>query len=246
MRYAPDSPSTRSDENVLTTTRRLAGLAAAAILGTVAALTVTGPALAHTGIAIEPARAGAKNAVASVNAEAESETAGVTKVQLFLPAGITPADVTAVNLPKGWQLTKQADAYTIEGPALPVGRNAEHKVRIRQLPTYESITFKVLQSYSDGRVDRWIGLPSAENPEPENPAPTVKLAGGSGAAPTGTPSPTAASAPPSAQPSAAPTAAEPQAEEAGQSSTARWWVIALVVVAALITGVVVVRRRRSS
>ncbi|ROP30864.1 uncharacterized protein DUF1775 [Couchioplanes caeruleus] len=237
--------------------RRASGYAAAALIGSVLVLPAASPALAHTGISIDPARAGAKNAVATVNAEAESDTAGVTKLQIFLPVGITPDDVTQVSLPKKWALTKQQDSYTVEGPALAVGTNAEHKIRIRQLPTYASVTFRVLQTYSDGRTDRWIGLPNADGAESENPAPTVKLAGGSGAAPTATPPPVASASPPAAAttpsspvapPSSAAAAAatEPAADESSGMSPA-WWIAAAAMVAALVgAAAILARRRRSS
>jgi hypothetical protein len=223
----------------------------------VAAVTAANPALAHTGITVEPARAGAKNAVANVNAEAESETAGVTKVQIFLPAGIAPDDITQVSLPKNWKLTKQDTSYTVEGPALAVGRNAEHKIKIRQLPMYESISFRVLQTYSDGRIDRWIALPSDDDPEPANPAPTVKLAGGSGVAPTATPAASPSPSPSVAASTAAPAeqasnpapttaaVAEPAAD--ASDSSPLWWIAALVAAAAIAGGVLfAVRRRRTA
>lgn len=235
--------------------QRAAGFAAAALAGVAASLIAANPASAHTGISIEPARAGAKNAVASVNAEAESETAGVTKVQIFLPVGIAPDDITQVSLPKRWTLTKQDSGYTVEGPAMPVGRNAEHKIRIRQLPTYASISFKVLQTYSDGRIDRWIALPD-EGADLKNPAPTVKLAGGSGVAPTVTPapSPTSSTSPsgevaasPATSPSnAGPVAAPERAADESSTGSSVWWIIGGVVLVLLAAGAFLVVRRRPS
>jgi hypothetical protein len=236
---------------VKTTRRRAAGLVTAALLGAAAALTPASPALAHTAITIEPARAGAKNAVADVNAEAESDTAGVTKVQIFLPVGITPDDITPMSVPKGWQVTKQETGYSVAGPALAVGANAEHKIRIKQLPTYEAISFKVLQTYSDGRVDRWIGLPSDDDPEPQNPAPTVKLAGGSGTAPTATPTTAAtpAASVGATSPAATPTAssapaAAPVPPPAPSSGSSLWWIAGLAALAVIIAGVLLALRRR--
>jgi uncharacterized protein YcnI len=224
----------------------------ASMVGAAAALTVAAPAYAHTEISIDPARAGARNAVATVDAEAESESAGVTKVQIFLPDGISGRDLTPVSLPKGWQLTTEDGSYTVAGAALPVGRDAVHKVRIRQLPRYESVTFKVLQSYSDGRTDRWIALPTAEDPEPANPAPTVKLAGGSGTAPATRPpsspspgSPTAGGSPAASGgvASSAAVVAEPAAP-AGRGTPAVWWVAGIGALLVLGAGAAVLVRRR--
>lgn len=235
------------------TMRRLTGCLAASLVGLAMVVSAAGPASAHTGVTISPARAGAKNAVATVNAEAESDSAGVTKVQIYLPAGITPDDVTQVSLPKQWKLTKQDVSYTVQGPALAVGRNAEHKIRIRQLPKYAQISFKVLQTYSDGRTDRWIGLPTKEDPEPEDPAPTVKLAGGSGTAPaaTTTTAPASPSAASTAASSAPPVsaAAAPPIEPAGDTQDAGstwWWIAGVLIVALIAGGVITARRRRRS
>jgi uncharacterized protein YcnI len=235
---------------VTTTRRRVSTCAAASLVAAVASAAVAAPAYAHTGITIEPARAGATNAVATVNAEAESDTSGVTKLQVFLPVGIAPADVTAVRLPKRWTLTRQESSYTVAGPALPVGTDAEHEIRIRKLPEYASITFKVLQTYGDGRTDRWIALPSEDDPEPENPAPTVTLAGGSGTAPASAPA--TASAPASAAPpapataTAASAAADRAAPAADSGSPMGWWAVGAAVFAALAAGAVIIGRRRRS
>ncbi|MGW1879143.1 DUF1775 domain-containing protein, partial [Streptomyces sp. NPDC001975] len=37
------------------------------------------------------------------------------------------------------------------------------------------LTFKTLQTYSDGKVVRWIEEAGSGGEEPENPAPTIKL-----------------------------------------------------------------------
>ncbi|RKN50365.1 DUF1775 domain-containing protein [Micromonospora endolithica] len=172
--------------------KRLLTGVVAAVAATTAAVAVGAPAWAHTKVTVAPARAGASNALVTVNAEAESDSAGVASVQVYLPDGITPGDVTLIAAPKGWKLGSVAgDSYTVAGPALAVGDDAEHRIRVRQLPDAPQISFKILQTYSDGRVDRWIEVPSAANPEPANSAPTVKLA----AAPAGSTAPTTPASP---------------------------------------------------
>jgi hypothetical protein len=225
----------------------LAGAAVALVTGAVTA----GPAFAHTEIEITPARALAANAVMSVNAEAESTTAGITSLRVYPPSGIAPTDVSSVQTPKGWALSVQPDSFTVAGPKLPVGTAAAVQVRIRQLPDARSLTFKVLQTYSDGRIDRWIGDPAADNP-----APVVKLAaaapGATRQAPTTAAAPSAASAAPpttaqattaAGQPS--PTQVDPVASEDRDSSqTWLWVVLAVVVLAAAAGGGWVWTRRR--
>jgi uncharacterized protein len=49
-----------------------------------------------------------------------------------------------------------------------------------------SLTFKTLQTYSDGKIVRWVDVAQAGQAEPDHPAPTVRLtaagSGGTGAA----------------------------------------------------------------
>ena len=51
-------------------------------------------------------------------------------------------------------------------------------VKAKQLPNAPQVTFKVVQTYSDGEVVRWIELAGADGKEPDNPAPIVKLTPG--------------------------------------------------------------------
>ena len=60
---------------------------------------------------------------------------------------------------------------------------------------------KTVQSYSDGKQDAWIELPSASVPEPDQPAPIVRL---QAAAPGATAVPRATATTPAPTTSAAP------------------------------------------
>ncbi|MFI7519576.1 DUF1775 domain-containing protein [Micromonospora globbae] len=232
--------------------RRYFALAATALASAVAVLTTGSPAWAHTGVTISPARAGASNAVVTVNAEAESDSAGVTSVQVFLPNGITAQDVTLMKGPKGWKLSSSGvDNYTIAGPAVPVGTDAEHQVRVRQLPNAPQVSFKILQKYSDGRVDRWIEVPSAANPEPANPAPTVKLAAAAPASHSAAPSmtPPTASTAPTNPATDAPVTALPRATAQSDTGNGGLWIgmgAALAALAAASVAVYAWQRRQRS
>ncbi|MEV7990191.1 DUF1775 domain-containing protein [Micromonospora sp. NPDC085948] len=230
--------------------RRYFSLAVTMLVGAASAVVIGTPARAHTGVKVSPARAGANNAVVTVNAEAESDSAGVTSVQVFLPEGITAQDVTLLKGPKGWKLSsKAADSYTVGGTAVPVGEDAEHQVRVRQLPNAPQVSFKILQTYSDGRVDRWIEVPSAANPEPANPAPTVKLAAAApaanAAAPT-TPSAAPSSAATDAPATDAAVTAFPSASDEPASGNGGLWigVGAVLAVLAAVGGALYLRQRR--
>jgi Domain of unkown function (DUF1775) len=148
----------------------VAGLAALATLG------VATPALAHTQATIDNPQAGAVNAVLSLDAEAESDTAGIRMLSVTLPTGITPAQVSVVSAPGGWTFTRTTDGFTVAGSALPTHTDAKASLRIAQLPTTAStLAFKTLVTYSDGQVQRWIEVPASGAPEPPDPAPTVGL-----------------------------------------------------------------------
>ncbi|MCZ7379807.1 DUF1775 domain-containing protein [Micromonospora sp. WMMC250] len=234
--------------------RRYYALAVTMLAGAASTVAIGTPASAHTGVKVSPARALASNAVVTVNAEAENDNAGVKSVQVFLPDGITAPDVTLLKAPKGWKLSSTAaDSYTVGGPAVPVGTDAEHQVRVRQLPNAPQVSFKILQTYSDGRVDRWIEVPSAANPEPANPAPTVKLAA---AAPPASAAPTTAPATPSAAPSSAATDAPatdaavtafPSANDEPAAGNGGLWIgvgVLLAVIAAVGAALYLRQRRR--
>jgi hypothetical protein len=74
------------------------------------------------------------------------------------------------------------------------GEYGEFQLSVGPLPKADSMTFKALQTYSNGETVSWIDLPAAgSSDEPEHPAPTLKLAPAGGAATT--PATNAAAAP---------------------------------------------------
>jgi uncharacterized protein YcnI len=227
---------------------RLRSILAAALTGLTAAVLVATPASAHTEVEVEPARAGATNALVTITAEAENDGAGIVSVQVFLPEGIAPADVRLVSGPSGWRMATDTDSYTVSGRALGVGTNARHRVRIRQLPTDPVIYFKVLVTYSDDRVDRWIELPSAANPTPDNPAPGVRLAGGVSRTPTPPPTsdPPATTVPPAGPATGPATGPVSEASPAGGGNGLLIGLVLAALVAAGIAAFVVIRRRRAA
>ncbi|MGP3926982.1 DUF1775 domain-containing protein [Streptomyces sp. 8N616] len=194
--------------------RRLAAITAVALSATVA---LAAPAFAHVEVSAKDARALAEDVTLTFVAESESSSAGITKLQAFLPEGITPDDVTYGEGPKGWKLTRDDDSYTVSGPAVAKGEDAEYTVTIRQLPKAKSLAFKTLQSYSDGRVDRWIELEKSSGHGHGNSAPILEL---KPAAPDAKPadrSPTAKT--PSPAPSETETSAS-NADDAAQGANA--------------------------
>ncbi|MFF4363135.1 DUF1775 domain-containing protein [Streptomyces sp. NPDC001604] len=58
----------------------------------------------------------------------------------------------------------------------PAANTQDFTVAFGQLPSGTGqLVFKALQSHSDGKIVRWIEEQQPGRPEPENPAPTLKL-----------------------------------------------------------------------
>ena len=210
-------------------------LAIAAALGLFTAVAVAAsPAWAHVEVSADKTQAGATNVTVTFHGEAESTTAGIKSEQVFLPEGIAASQVHLAKAPAGWTFTTAPDRFTVAGPALPKGTDAEWSVLIDKLPaTASQLIFKTIETYGDGDVVRWITEPQPGQPEPDRPAPVLKLSGA--VAPTTTAP--ATSAPP------APSTSTPAA--GGGSSG--WWTLAAVAVIIVLVGMagVVVWRRRT-
>ena len=212
---------------------------------------LAGSAAAHVEVEVEPARALATGAVLTMNAEAESSTAGITGVRIQLPAGLLPADFTLVSGPAGWRASGAQQVLQVRGSALPVGRALRLTLRVRQLPAARQVVLKTVQSYSDGRQDSWIEVPAAGAPEPDAPAPVLRLApAAAGATPLpratpSTPAPTTA-APTTAAPTTAPSSAAPSpagAQDDSGGSNVIWLFVGAGIGAVLLGGVVLAARR---
>ncbi|MFD9467991.1 DUF1775 domain-containing protein [Streptomyces goshikiensis] len=215
----------------------IAAVGAVVVVGVAA-----GPAAAHAEVTASDPRALAENVTLSFTSEAESDTAGIKELRVVLPKGIAPDALTLKDAPKDWKLTATADGYSIGGPALATGTDAEYSVTVRQLPDEKSLAFKTLETYGDGKIDRWIEVP-ANGEKVDNPAPVLELkAAAPGAkliapAPSPTPSsaapsaPAAAAAQPSA-PAASTSARAANAEDAGSGAGAVAGVIAAVLLLA--------------
>ncbi|WP_411148055.1 DUF1775 domain-containing protein [Streptomyces sp. A30] len=233
------------------TARRLTVAAAAALT---AVLLTAVPAAAHVEVESDKAQALAENAELTFVAESESATAGITELRVVLPEGVAPADVTYGEGPKGWAFTANDDGYTVKGPAVKVGEDAEYSVVVRQLPDAKELAFKTLQTYSDGKIDRWIELGESSGGGHGNEAPVLELkAAAPGAKPV---SPSAGkSESPSASPtptaeetavSPSPQAADTEKDDDGGLSAGAWTGIVAAVLVAIAAVVFVVRRRGSA
>jgi uncharacterized protein YcnI len=231
---------------------RQVAVAVGAALGAVV-LTATA-ASAHVEATADGAQAGTGPVTVAFDIAAESDTAGITGVKTQLPAGLAPASASLATGPEGWALTSTSDGYEIAGPPLEVGVNAQLSVAITQLPADAAteLPFKTLVRYSDNSEDAWIELPTADNPDPANPAPAITVA--PAAARATTPASTSAVPSPSPNPESQPPASGTPGDtdtsaaattDDGSSSTGL--VLGGIVAVAALAGVALWwRRRRSS
>jgi len=133
----------------------------------------------------------------------ESDTASTVKLTVAFPAEAPVASVSVLPHP-GWtyQVTKSTLAAPIpdgEGgqvtqvvsqiewsavnrdTAVKPGEYEVFRVTAGPLPKADRLVFKILQSYDDGQVVRWIDEPAtAGAPEPAHPAAVLALEPGSG------------------------------------------------------------------
>ncbi|MER6463680.1 YcnI family protein [Streptomyces sp. NPDC001228] len=166
-------------------------------------LVAAGVASAHVTVHPESYAKGATDGVLTFRVPNEEDTASTTRVQVFLPTDhpvlgvlVSPRDgwtakVTTTKLKKPVKtddgtITEAASEITWTGGKIGAGQFEDFDVAFGQLPEDTGrLTFKTLQTYSDGKVVRWIEEPADGADEPENPAPTLELtAAGAGTAST--------------------------------------------------------------
>ena len=171
----------------------------------VAAVALAAPTAAEAHVTLQPdtATAGAFT-VENVRVPNERDNASTVKVDLQLPPGF----VSASYEPKiGWsvKVTKQKLAKPIQTDDGPIdeqirritftghGRNGrigpgqfmDFPLSV-QIPgkAGDKLTFKALQTYSNGEVVRWIGAPDADTPAPIVTVVTAPIAAGASSAAT--------------------------------------------------------------
>ena len=153
------------------------------------------PALAHVSVSSPNATQGGFG-VLTFRMPNETDKANATELKVQLPAD-QPLAFLSVKPQPGWSYTvtraklstplKDDDGNTVtdypsvidwkatDGGIKP-GEFAEFQLSVGPLPKADAMTFKALQSYSDGSVVSWIEVPPAgSTEEPEHPAPTLKL-----------------------------------------------------------------------
>jgi periplasmic copper chaperone A len=179
----------------------VAGLAIAGVWGASAAwahVTVTAPGVV----------AGDSDATIVFRVPTESDTASTIGLKLQLPTDTPIAGVLVAPQP-GWtptitqtklakpiqtddgaitEVASEVDWKADAGAGIKPGFFGEFTIIGGKLPDgITTLTFKAIQSYSDGKQVAWIEQPAqGSNAEPDHPAPTLHLpaASGNGATPT--------------------------------------------------------------
>ena len=176
--------------------RRRRPLRAAAVTAGVAlaVLLAAVPAGAHVTIKPDVAKKGSFS-VFSFSVPNESGTASTVKVEVTFPTD-HPIPVVSVQPIPGWTwsaqkttlakpaktddgtITEAVSTITWSGGTIAPGEFQLFTISAGPLPTNtKSLTFKAVQTYSNGDVVRWIEETPKGGPEPEHPAPVLKLAG---------------------------------------------------------------------
>ncbi|MBO4259159.1 YcnI family protein [Streptomyces griseorubiginosus] len=172
------------------TLRRAGAVTALTAAGLLAA---AGAASAHVTVHPESYAKGATDGLLTFRVPNEEDAASTTKVQVFLPTDhpvlgvlVSPQDgwtpkVTTTKLKTPVKtddgtITDAVSEITWTGGKITAGQYEDFNVAFGQLPDdTDQLTFKALQTYSDGKTVRWIEAASSGDEEPENPAPVLKL-----------------------------------------------------------------------
>lgn len=160
--------------------KQIAGVASAAALAL--------PATAGAHVTLQPNSAPAGGfTVENVRVPNESGTASTTKVDLKLPDGFAfasyervpgwTAKITRTKLAQpiktddgeiGEQVSRIVWTANSDATGIQPGQFQDFSLSV-QIPgkAGDTLTFKAVQTYSDGEIARWIGAPDADKPAPQ-------------------------------------------------------------------------------
>ncbi|MEU3509648.1 YcnI family protein [Streptomyces longwoodensis] len=171
------------------TLRRACAVTALTAAGLLAA---AGVASAHVTVHPDSYAKGATDGVLTFRVPNEEDNVSTTKVQVFLPtdhpvlgvlvhpqdgwtAQVTNTKLTSPVKTDDGTVTDAVSEITFTGGKIGAGQYEDFNVAFGQLPDdTDQLTFKTLQTYSDGKIVRWIEEAQGGQ-EPENPAPVLQL-----------------------------------------------------------------------
>jgi periplasmic copper chaperone A len=176
--------------------RPLARLCVVVLAALTALAAAAGVASAHVGVSSQDAAAGGFGKV-TFRVPNESDTASTTKIRIQVPTDTPFASLRTQPVP-GWTATlsrtpldppvKDDDGNEIteavsvvdftaaDGVGIKPGEFQEFSLSGGPFPDAASLTFPVVQSYSDGSESAWIDPTVDGQAEPEHPAPVLSLA----------------------------------------------------------------------
>ncbi len=105
----------------------------------------------------------------------EEDAANTTAVEIVFPENSAFTTITPENK-DGWTATPSATSVKWSGGTITGENKEDFVLTLGPLPNGENLTFKALQTYSDGTIVRWIDMQTGSE-EPEHPAPVVTLSG---------------------------------------------------------------------
>jgi uncharacterized protein YcnI len=163
--------------------------------GVVGALAVAGPAAADVTVSPSAAPRGGPAELAFHVTE-DRPGAYTTQIELDAPEATPIAEIypmsaddwaprvatrqlsQPVELIHGTTTTEVVSSITwlrVTGPPADPAKPAEVRVSLGPMPTTETVSFTVVQTYSDGTVIRWADPPASGGTQPAHPAPVVAL-----------------------------------------------------------------------
>jgi uncharacterized protein YcnI len=167
-------------------------LAAAVTVTAIGALTVSA-ASAHVTVQPSTATQGASDVTFSFRVPNEEDSADTTQLEVQFPTD-HPIPSVAVQPTPGWtskvsttklaqpiqtddgQVTEVVSDIAWSGATIKPGEFDQFTVLAGSLPdNVDSLTFKAVQTYSNGDVVRWIDTAAPGAAEPQHPAPTLTL-----------------------------------------------------------------------
>ncbi|MGW7341718.1 YcnI family copper-binding membrane protein [Streptomyces sp. NPDC054854] len=169
--------------------------AAALAAGTV--LVLSAPAFAHVGV--QPGEA-TKGGYATINFKVpnERDNASTTQLEVSFPidqplTSVMPQDIPGwtVSVEKskldkpltvhGKQINEAVTKVTWSGGKIEPGKFQQFPVSVGKLPeNADQMVFKAIQTYDNNEVVRWIEEAKEGAPEPQTPAPVLKLTAAKG------------------------------------------------------------------
>jgi uncharacterized protein len=176
--------------------------------GATAALAVPAvPAAVQAHVTLQPKQAPADSYTRmAVRVPNEEDAAATTKVVVRMPPGFAGALyepvagwrtavatrklATPVKTPDG-ELTEEVAriTFTATGKGIAPGQFQDFglSLHLPDKPAGTKLTFKALQTYSGGKVVRWIGAPETDRPAPQVTLTAAAVEGNAAAAPAATP-----------------------------------------------------------